>query len=190
MAPTSIAGRATSQPRRRVPQADLHCGNTVAEINAFGRQRSPSRIQQQVASFVGLEKVGLIGARHERPHGSRIDLFGENCRTNSTNPPDGQNTPNPVNPPSKKYSDLQKLQRRSIFLTIPSRHGGRFAIVTDVRWGCGGRRRCDGRARLRRTVKSCGPGSPTLESSSWDAKALRDDGGKKARSPGRTRSSR
>jgi hypothetical protein len=34
---------------------------------------------------------------------------------------------------------------------------------------------------LWRTVKPCGPDAPTLVSSSWEAKLLRDDGGKKAR---------
>jgi len=39
--------------------------------------------------------------------------------------------------------------------------------------GSGGRRGCDGRARLKRTAKSCGPDTPTLVSSSWEAKASR-----------------
>src|SRR5258708_36913920 len=37
-----------------------------------------------------------------------------------------------------------------------------------------------------RTEKSCGPDTPTLVSSSWDNNST-DNGGKKARSPGRAR---
>ena len=39
-------------------------------------------------------------------------------------------------------------------------------------------------------MKPCGPGAPTLASSSWEAKLLAGDGGKKARSPGRARTNR
>src|SRR6202043_4247168 len=41
--------------------------------------------------------------------------------------------------------------------------------------------------RRPRTAKSCGPDAPTPASSSREAKLLGDDGGKKARSPGRAR---
>jgi len=53
--------------------------------------------------------------------------------------------------------------------------------------GCGGREWRARRARRTRTAKPCGPDAPTLASSSWGAKLLRGDGGKKARSPGRAR---
>jgi hypothetical protein len=66
---------------------------------------------------------------------------------------------------------------------------GRFAIVTDVGAGCGGRgRRLDEGAGAR-TVKSCGPDASTLASSWWKSFSA-NDGGKKARSPGRSRISR
>jgi hypothetical protein len=42
---------------------------------------------------------------------------------------------------------------------------GRFAIVTDVGAGCGGRKRRARRARRLRTAKPCGPDAPTLASS-------------------------
>jgi hypothetical protein len=45
-----------------------------------------------------------------------------------------------------------------------------------------------GRMMLSRTAKSCGPGAPTLALSSWTRTT--GDGGKKARSPGRSRISR
>src|SRR5476649_2591748 len=44
--------------------------------------------------------------------------------------PDGQNTQKSVNPYLKKYSDLQKVQSGSIFLTIPPHQKWRVAIVT------------------------------------------------------------
>src|SRR5882757_1467493 len=44
------------------------------------------------------------------------------------------------------------------------------------------------RMRLSRTAKSCGSGAPTLALSSWVRST--DDGGKRARSPGRARISR
>jgi hypothetical protein len=63
---------------------------------------------------------------------------------------------------------------------------GRFAVVTNV--GCGMRwtlwRRADER-RMRRTAKSCGPDAPTLASSFAEQSV--NDGGKRARSPGRAR---
>ena len=54
--------------------------------------------------------------------------------------------------------------------------------------GCGGRNSDARRAALKRTAKSCGPDAPTLASRSRVYPA--SDGGKKARSPGRSRISR
>ena len=51
--------------------------------------------------------------------------------------PDGQNTQESVNPHLKKYSDLQKVARRSIFLTIPSHQKGvrdRHGRGAGMRW--------------------------------------------------------
>src|SRR5258708_23706187 len=81
---------------------------------------------------------------------------------------------------------------------VPSHSEGRLAIVTNA-----GRDAVDAavsgtrvltndampgeafwRSRALRTVKTCGSGTPTLVSSS---QAIADDGGKKARSPGRAR---
>ena len=64
---------------------------------------------------------------------------------------------------------------------------GRFAIVTDVGAGCGGRFGAFDEWRVRRTAKSCGPDAPTLASSWRRCFALRGDGGKRARSPRRAR---
>src|SRR5262249_39420803 len=75
---------------------------------------------------------------------------------------------------------------RSIIRAVPPQPEGRIAIVTDVgrgmRWMC----RSAGRAMPMHTVKPCGPGTPTLVPRRRDDD-LADDGGKRARSPGRAR---
>ena len=90
----------------------------------------------------------------------------------------------PVNPLLQKYSDLQKDWIRPIFLPVPSQRGAtRDRHVRGA--GCGGRGCALRRQVLKRTVKSCRSGSPTLESSSQLRSA--GDGGKQARSPRRAR---
>src|SRR5581483_2819155 len=59
--------------------------------------------------------------------------------------------------PKERNYDLKKPSR--------ARYGGRFAIVTKRGAGCDGRIGIARRARSMRTVKPCGPDSPTLESS-------------------------
>jgi hypothetical protein len=87
---------------------------------------------------------------------------------------------------AQKYFTLPTTQIKLTTLAVPLPQEGRFAIVTDV--GSGMRwtpwRRVDER-RLRWTAKACGPDAPTLASSSRDYSA--NDGGKRARSPGRAR---
>jgi hypothetical protein len=61
---------------------------------------------------------------------------------------------------------------------------GRFAIVTDVGTGCGGRECAFDERRVMRTAKSCGPDASTLASS---LRKFAGDGDKQARSPGRSR---
>jgi hypothetical protein len=79
---------------------------------------------------------------------------------------------------------------------VPPPHEGRFAVVTDVGSGMRWTRviwaQLRKTTRAPRTVKSCGPGLPTLRSSSQGrfSRALASDGGKKARSPRRARISR
>jgi hypothetical protein len=53
--------------------------------------------------------------------------------------PDGQITDPPVQPFIRKYSGSLFTQITSTSLPIPRSHEGRFAIVTDVGAGCGGR---------------------------------------------------
>ena len=108
------------------------------------------------------------------------------------------NFPSPFNPITsvqisrQKYSALRFPQITRTLSRIPPHEEGRFAIVTNVEAGCGGRdgsqashaderadppsresrrdryqARCTGsRARLSRTAKPCGPGAPTLALSS------------------------
>jgi hypothetical protein len=78
-------------------------------------------------------------------------------------------------------------------IAVPLPHEGRFAVVTDVGSGMRWTRQCQApswrrRMKLQRTAKSCGPGAPTLALSSWTRTT--NDGGKRARSPGRSRISR
>jgi hypothetical protein len=97
-----------------------------------------------------------------------------------------------VQPPSQKYSCFHLTQITSRTFRIPSHTEGRFAIVTDVGTGCGGRgsvlramglqggffesvsdQRAGGREMLQRTAKSCGPDAPTLASSFVEGKSAR-----------------
>jgi hypothetical protein len=73
----------------------------------------------------------------------------------------------PVQSSPKKDSRFLPPQITSISTAIPSRFEGRIAIVTDVGTGCGGRKLRCRRRRFLRTVKSCGPDTPTLVSSWW-----------------------
>jgi hypothetical protein len=75
-------------------------------------------------------------------------------------------------------------QRHILHHPVP--HRGALANVTNVGAGCGGRGCVARRATLTRTAKSRGPDTPTLVSSSCGT-IRENDGGKKARSPGRAR---
>src|SRR6266850_3148304 len=116
--------------------------------------------------------------------------------------------PKNISVPTHPKSDLE--------LSHPTPPEGRIAIVTDAGCGCGGRgsvrratwlqggsckwpvsdQTASRRTALTRTAKSCGPDAPTLASSSrrlvgptgrgQNLNPL-DDGGKRARSPGRAR---
>jgi hypothetical protein len=74
------------------------------------------------------------------------------------------NQQKPVQSSRKKYFCFSEMQ---ISLLIRASHPieGRFAIVTSVAVGCGGRGLRNGRVCMRRTAKSCGPDAPTLASS-------------------------
>src|SRR5450432_1131461 len=112
--------------------------------------------------------------------GRRVEL--ENADRRARDPCPTGKTPKSLSTPFlQKYSDLQKTQRGSIFLTIPSHQKGRYAIVTfagraavdaegatDERAQSGQRRRVDPTPRRWCQVRSFGAA---------------DDGGKKARSP-------
>jgi hypothetical protein len=66
----------------------------------------------------------------------------------------------------EKYSGFPKTQITFITRIVPSHSEGRFAIVTDVGAGCGGRVGAFDEQRLMRTAKSYGPDASTLASSS------------------------
>jgi hypothetical protein len=100
--------------------------------------------------------------------------------------PDGQISKQPVQPPSQKHSGSLQTQITSTSLAIPAHSEGRFAIVTDV--GCGMRW-----TRLRQETNDVVRGRRSrvvLTPRRWRQVGERnfiDDGGKKARSPGRAR---
>jgi hypothetical protein len=80
---------------------------------------------------------------------------------------------------------LSENRKLCILPAVPPPQEGRIAIVTDVgsgmRWTLWSRET----SALMRTAKACGPGAPTLALRSRVYPA--NDGGKKARSPGRAR---
>ncbi len=98
--------------------------------------------------------------------------------------------------PLSKIFLLSFFQKLVFLDAVPPRYEGRFAVVTDVEAGCGGRvdvaawlsRR---RTAPMRTVKSRGPDTPTLVSSSRRRSGVAQvTVAKKPGAPGRTRSSR
>jgi hypothetical protein len=98
--------------------------------------------------------------------------------------------------PAAKNISLSFFPKSVSVVAVPSRSEGRFAIVTNVEAGCGGRvdvaawlsRR---RTASMRTVKSRGPDTPTLVSSSRRRLGVAQvTVAKKPGAPGRTRSSR
>jgi hypothetical protein len=111
----------------------------------------------------------------------------------STDLPDGQITEFPVQPFAQKYSASPFARNSFIDSPVPA-HRGAFrdrhkrwagdAVDAAASAQLGLRPEKRRRTMLVRTAKSCGPDAPTL-ASSWRATA--DDGGKRARSPGRAR---
>jgi len=69
---------------------------------------------------------------------------------------------NPLSTPSRKNILLNPSGKSLLKIRASHPREGRIMIVTNVAVGCCGRGSCDGRARLKRTAKSCGPGAPTL----------------------------
>jgi hypothetical protein len=99
------------------------------------------------------------------------------------------NFPNSLSSPFRKNISLRRLVETALLIRYPvpqegalrGRHGRWVRDAMDVK------RRVQslhGRTACLRTAKSCGPDTPTLVSS-WRDSA--DDGGNKARSPGRAR---
>src|ERR1700694_522600 len=107
------------------------------------------------------------------------------------NLPDGQITDSCPAPPRKIFrfsADPNQLYKSRHPVphrgALRGRHGRWVRDAVDA--AASGARMRAGRMMLTRTAKSCGPGAPTL-ASSFAGFVPRDDGGKKARSPGRAR---
>jgi hypothetical protein len=127
--------------------------------------------------------------------GTRSPPTRRNPLRQKTNFPNPSNPITPVQIAREKYSALRFPQISRTLAPIPPHEEGRFAIVTNVEAGCGGRdgsqafhaderadppsresrrgryQACRGssRARLSRTAKPCGPGAPTLALNSGSA---------------------
>jgi hypothetical protein len=122
-----------------------------------------------------LSLVGRILVRHWHPHTPR-------------SPPKSHALKKEFREPIRRIKPIFVLSasvfQKSMLFFSPFRldHKGRIAIVTNVGLGCGGRgnvgrdrfrrarqlvseRSVPGRTALMRTVKTCGPGTPTLVSS-------------------------
>jgi hypothetical protein len=106
----------------------------------------------------------------------------------SSDLPDGQFCDFAVQPLPQKYFAFSETQISCSVPAVPPPQEGRFAIVTDVERGMRWTLWCREASAPMRTAKSCGPDAPTLASRSRVYPA--DDGGKRARSPGRARISR
>src|SRR6266436_8490440 len=105
--------------------------------------------------------------------------------------PDRQSREYRVESSRKKYFASRLGRNSFIDSVVPFPQEGRLAIVTDVGYGMRWTRQRQaqslrGRMMLTRTAKSCGPGAPTL-ALRFAGLFLRSDGGKRARSPGRSR---
>ena len=83
---------------------------------------------------------------------------------------------------------FRKIRKCVLFPPSRSHKRGASRSSRTLGAGCGGRNGDARRAALKRTAKACGPDAPTLASRSRDYPA--NDGGKRARSPGRARISR
>ena len=75
-----------------------------------------------------------------------------------------------VKPQNKKYFAFPEVEI-GLYRMHPVPTRGALAIVTNVGRGCGGRGSCDGRARLKRTAKTCGPDVAVLASTHLEATA-------------------
>jgi hypothetical protein len=114
------------------------------------------------------------------PKGSRrVARWGEFAQSDQRDccrPVSAQEINHFVSPPNHPYKAA----------VPPGKRGGSRSSRTrgGMRWTRG---LANDERRPARTAKSCGPGAPTLALSPRAARAAADDGGKKARSPGRAR---
>jgi hypothetical protein len=120
-------------------------------------------------------------------HGA-VHIWIPGSRKSAPRNDEKEKSESPVQPHSQKYSGSLLRQITCITLAIPAQHRGAFRDRHERRAGdaVDAGSATDESAHLR-TVKSYGPDTPTLVSSSQEASFFGGDGGKKARSPGRVR---
>src|SRR5882757_3694694 len=90
--------------------------------------------------------------------------FARLSGTTSKSQPDGQIKKSCPAPRAKIFRLTRRANQGHDSARL-TRQEGRLAIVTKRAVGCGGRGMREGRTRVTRTAKSCGPDAPMLASS-------------------------
>jgi hypothetical protein len=153
----------------------------------------PAKVTPAIERFFPFHKIMSNAKLWEVAAGTEIRTVTVHVLSpRSADLPVGRFVERGVQPCLQKYFGFRTPQITSRTLAIPSHTEGRFAIVTDVGTGCGGRgsvlramglqggffesvsdQRAGGREMLQRTAKSCGPDAPTLASSLVEGKSAR-----------------
>ena len=150
------------------------------------RQLHPTTAQRKRGSDSGQSNSAIRPSRSWRNMSNAVTLLK---RILAARP--RQNNPTGKSPkicPAllRKNIPIFNVENQSIFPTShPMRGADRDRHGRAV--GCGGTRELRLTSAIERTAKPCGPDTPTLVSSSREAKLLADDGDKQALSPGRSR---
>ncbi len=116
-------------------------GHRRAEATpSFGRL-CPAMTKKRILSIESIETAHGQALRSARctVSGTRAKTDNADNKTGSSDLPVGRFVDRDVQPPLQKYFGFRTPQITSRTLAIPSHTEGRFAIVTDVGAGCGGR---------------------------------------------------
>ncbi len=170
------------------PCEKMGCG-AESSAGATLRIRPPRRANRSCT-------MALRTARFRRTYVRTTSRTTQNDLRRKTHFTSRLNHITPVQPFPRKYSSFA-LSEIMFLYPRPASLEGRFAIVTNVEAGCGGRVDVAARVSSRRrtaamrTVKSRGPDTPTLVLSlSWRSRVAQVTVANKPGAPGRSRSSR
>ena len=147
-----------------------------APARSPSRFRSEDRLGSRRSASVILDGNGLSAMdcpRHVGFHPGSDRTIGIRGMSQPANRANSETRPPPGGCARFEDGFISEIPNFSLFIgpksaiyPLMSRpHEGRFAIVTDVGAGCGGREQRFRRVRGSRTAKSCGPDAPTLASS-------------------------